>query len=82
MKLLCLDIGNTSITICDYKNEKLGEITRVASNENFINQLTNYNIGNFDFIILCSVVPSLTKLLINYCKNDFLCQIQGFNSTL
>ena len=26
MKLLCLDIGNTSITICDYKNEKL-EIT-------------------------------------------------------
>ena len=26
MKLLCMDIGNTSITICDYKNEKLGEI--------------------------------------------------------
>ena len=69
MKLLCLDIGNTSITICDYKNEKLGEITRVASNENFINHLTNYYIENFDFIILCSVVPSLTKILINYCKN-------------
>ena len=70
MKLLCLDIGNTSITICDYKNQELGEITRVASNENFINQLTNYNIGNFDFIILCSVVPNLTKLLISYCKNN------------
>ena len=69
MKLLCLDIGNTSITICDYKNEKLGEITRVASDENFINQLTRYNLGSFDFIILCSVVPNLTKLLINYCKN-------------
>ena len=69
MKLLCLDIGNTSIAICDYKNEKLGEITRVASDENFINQLTRYNLGSFDFIILCSVVPNLTKLLINYCKN-------------
>ena len=69
MKLLCLDIGNTSITICDYKNEKLGEITRVASDENFINHLTRYNLGSFDFIILCSVVPNLTKLLINYCKN-------------
>ena len=69
MKLLCLDIGNTSITICDYKNEKLGEITRVASDENFINQLTKYNLGSFDYIILCSVVPNLTKLLINYCKN-------------
>ena len=50
-------------------NEKLGEITRVASDENFINQLTKYNLGNFDYIILCSVVPNLTKLLINYCKN-------------
>ena len=70
MKLLCLDIGNTSITICDYKNEKLGKIIRVESNKNFINQLSSYNLENFNFIIVCSVVPSLTKILINYCKDN------------
>tara|TARA_B100000674_G_scaffold407150_1_gene354264 strand:- start:1179 stop:1916 length:738 start_codon:yes stop_codon:yes gene_type:complete len=70
MKLLCLDIGNTSITVCAYKNEKLGEITRVESDKNFINQLSSYNLKNFNFIIVCSVVPSLTKILINYCKNN------------
>ena len=61
MKLLCLDIGNTSITICDYENEKLGEITRVESDKNFINQLNSYNLENFNYIILCSVVPKLNK---------------------
>ena len=56
MKLLCLDIGNTSITICDYKNEKLGKIIRVESNKNFINQLSSYKLENFNFLITKNVI--------------------------
>ena len=67
MNLLCVDIGNTSIAICQTSNKELGEIIRFPSNGNFISLLSKYNINSIDKVVLCSVVPEFTKILIEYC---------------
>jgi len=82
MKLLCLDIGNTSITICQTANRKIGKITRFPSNCDFIPSLSKYNLESQDKIIVCSVVPELTKELINFCKiNDLDLFEINYNNT-
>ena len=68
MKLLCIDIGNTSITTCKISNKEMGEIVRLPSNSSFTKSLDKYNFRLIDRVILCSVVPELTKILIEFCK--------------
>ena len=68
MNLLCVDIGNTSITTCQTKKKEIGEITRFPSSSDFISLLSKYNINSIDRIVVCSVVPELTNILINFCK--------------
>ena len=68
MNLLCLDIGNTSITVCKSSKAKLGKLTRIPSSDHFTDTLSNYDLELIESIIVCSVVPELTEILTNYCK--------------
>ena len=70
MNLLCLDIGNTSITICKSNKKILGPLNRIPTSKNFTDVLSGYNLKSIDSIIMCSVVPELTNILINYCKSN------------
>jgi len=84
LNLLCLDIGNTSITICKSSKMNLGELTRISSSKKFINTLSTYDLESIKSIVVCSVVPELTDILINYCKlnNIDLFEINYKNSHL
>ena len=68
MKLLCIDIGNTSITTCQISNKDIGKIERLPSNSSFTKSLDKYDFRLIDRVILCSVVPELTKILIEFCR--------------
>ena len=70
MILLCLDIGNTSILICQSNNKTPGKLNRIPISKDFIEILCTYNLKSIDSIIVCSVVPELTKILTNYCKTN------------
>jgi len=70
MNLLCLDIGNTSITICKSYKKMLGPLNRIPSSKNFTEILSDYDPKSIDSIIMCSVVPELTNILVNYCKSN------------
>ena len=70
MNLLCLDIGNTSITICKSYKKMLGPLNRIPSSKNFTEILSDYDPKSIDSIIMCSVVPELTTILVNYCKSN------------
>lgn len=68
MNLLCLDIGNTSITVCKSSKTNLDKLTRIPSSNHFIDTLSNYDLELIESIIVCSVVPELTEILIKYCR--------------
>ena len=70
MNLLCLDIGNTSIAICKSNKKILGPLNRVPTSKNFTEILSDYDLKSIDSIIMCSVVPELTNILVNYCKSN------------
>ena len=70
MILLCLDIGNTSITICKSNKKMLGTLNRIPTSKNFTEILSDYDLKSIDSIIMCSVVPELTNILVNYCKSN------------
>jgi len=71
--ILAIDIGNTSVTCCLFKN---GIIIK-KFNIDFLEELDNkINTINIKKIIISSVVPKLTNKYLNYCKQ------QGYKNNL
>lgn len=75
--LLALDIGNTSITIGVYSNDKLLEVKRIPSNIHFSNkkyeQLLLDTVGDIEVTdcIIASVVNGLDKTLFEAVKSIY-----------
>jgi len=83
--LLCLDVGNTNITIGLYKGEQLGPHWRLATDhdrtpDEFAMQLINLltfaklTINDIDGVALASVVPPLTGKWIELCRDYLHCE--------
>lgn len=83
--LLCLDIGNTNVTIGLYVGEQLGPHWRLATDhdrtpDEFAMQLINLlnfaqlTIHDIDGVALASVVPPLTGKWVELCRAYLLCE--------
>lgn len=83
--LLCLDIGNTNVTIGLYTGEDLGPHWRLATDhdrtpDEFAMQLINLltfaklTINDIDGVALASVVPPLTGRWVELCRNYLQCE--------
>ena len=66
MNILCLDIGNTSISLCESRNLKLGKLKRVPCSDDFMKVFSNYDLDSINQVLLCSVVPNITDIIINF----------------
>jgi type III pantothenate kinase len=80
--ILCIDVGNTNITLGIYQEEKLGARWRLATDHNrmpdeyglqFVNLLAHVGISpqSIQGICMASVVPSLSGKIIQACQ-DYL----------
>ena len=74
MNILCLDIGNTSITFCEVTNN-ITSLKRLSKSKNAINFFKDYNTNNIKEVIISSVVPNLTNQIV---KNFQLKKIPVF----
>ena len=83
--LLCLDIGNTNVTIGLYTGDQLGPHWRLATDHDrtpdefamqLINLLTfaNLAIKDIDGVALASVVPPLTGKWVELCRTYLRCE--------
>ena len=83
--LLCLDIGNTNVTIGLYAGEQLGPHWRLATDhdrtpDEFAMQLINLlnfarlTINDIDGVALASVVPPLTGKWVELCRAYLQCE--------
>ncbi|NLO46354.1 MAG: type III pantothenate kinase [Clostridiales bacterium] len=83
--LLCIDIGNTNITLGAFKNHELVFVSRLATESdktddqcavelNNIFRLYGVSPSNFDGAIICSVVPELNRSAFSAVKK--LCGIE------
>lgn len=83
--LLCLDIGNTNVTIGLYAGEQLGPHWRLATDhdrtpDEFAMQLINLltfaqlTINEIDGVALASVVPPLTGKWVELCRTYLQCE--------
>jgi type III pantothenate kinase len=83
--LLCIDIGNTNITLGIYQDGKLGPCWRLATNQEqmpdeFGVQLVgllqhkNINIKEVKQASIASVVPPLTSRWVEVCQNYLMCE--------
>ena len=72
--LFAIDIGNSNIHIGFFDDEKLLHTFRLGTDKNrttdeyamlikSISELNGYNIGDFDGVIIGSVVPTLTNTI-------------------
>ena len=82
--ILCIDIGNTSITYAIWENNNFNSINRVSSNKHDLNINDNSNIN---YIAISSVVPNLTDYYQkyfnqNYNINPFIVNYQNCNINL
>ena len=80
--LLALDIGNTNITLGVFRGETLEATARLATDASrmpdeyglMISQLLpakGVSPGDVKAIVLCSVVPTLTRTIVEVCENYF-----------
>jgi len=80
--ILCIDVGNTNITLGIYQEEKLGARWRLATDHNrmpdeyglqFVNLLAHAGLSSQSIqgICMASVVPSLSGKIIQACQ-DYL----------
>ncbi len=80
--ILCIDVGNTNITLGIYQEEKLGARWRLATDHNrmpdeyglqFVNLLAHTGLSpqSIQGICMASVVPSLSGKIIQACQ-DYL----------
>ncbi len=69
--ILLIDIGNTTIDIGIYKENKLSFLKKIKTHQKFC-----VNLRNIKNAIICSVVPPKTKEVLNYLKkrkiNNFI----------
>ena len=63
MTILCLDIGNTSITYCKVIDSKFQSLDRYASSDKLSSLLDSIDLSNVHAVVISSVVPSLSKKL-------------------
>ena len=69
MNILCLDIGNTSISYCKASLDKpIKAINRISKYEDIVKFFNNYDISNIEQIIISSVVPNLSNQLVKQFK--------------
>jgi len=69
MNTLCLDIGNTSISYCEVNNKRnIESIKRIYRHEDVIDFFKNYDTNNINQVIISSVVPKISKILIKEFK--------------
>ena len=66
--ILCVDIGNTSITYAIWDNNEFNQINRIPTGEH---KLTLINKNEIQDIAISSVVPNLTDYYQNYFKKTF-----------
>ena len=64
MRVLCLDIGNTSVAYCEV-NQTLFSINRLPNSSDVLGFLKKYNYKNVDQVVVSSVVPSLSADIVN-----------------
>ena len=69
MNLLCIDIGNTTISVAKSKNGKFNKISRFESDKDPSLCIGKYDIQN---IAIASVVPKISESYSKYCR-DLLC---------
>ena len=65
MNFHCIDIGNTSTSLCHVKNNVLGKLTRILNNENSIKYFLDCKYRNIDKVIISSVVPDISNQIID-----------------
>ena len=66
--ILCIDIGNTSITYAILENNNFNSINRISSNKHELNITDNSNIKH---IAISSVVPNLTDYYQQFFNQKF-----------
>tara|TARA_B110000438_G_scaffold295538_1_gene338685 strand:- start:297 stop:1025 length:729 start_codon:yes stop_codon:yes gene_type:complete len=74
LNILCLDIGNTSITFSEVSND-ITQLKRLSKSKDAINFFKNYNTDNIEEVVISSVVPNLSNQII---ENFKLKQIRVF----
>jgi len=67
--ILCLDIGNTSITYCKVIDSKFQSLDRYASSDKLSSLLDSIDLSNVHTVVISSVVPSLSKKLYDLLKS-------------
>jgi len=72
MNILCIDIGNTSISYCYVKNNQLEKLNRISNSDNLFKEISRDKTENIDLLLLCSVVPKLTSVIFKYAKSKKL----------
>ena len=68
MNILCLDIGNTSITFSEVYND-ITQLKRLSRSKDAINFFKNYNTDNIEEVVISSVVPNLSNQIIENFKS-------------
>ena len=71
MKILCLDIGNTSTTFC-VAEKVINALNRIPRSEDVISFFNNYDSNNINQVIISSVVPELSIQLKDIFKSKNL----------
>ena len=71
MNLLLIDIGNTHVVCAILQDDTIVERLRIPSDLNFFNQLIPLKTHAFDGVVLSSVVPVLTEVYVEACRNLF-----------
>ncbi len=66
--LLAVDIGNTNIVLGYFKGNRLVSRKRILSNGKFSADVLR---KNFDAVVIASVVPSLTRIIVNAIRRQF-----------
>ena len=68
MNILCIDIGNTSISYCHVKDDIIGKLNRILNSDNLLEIFSEKNLNGIDLVLVCSVVPKLTSTIFEYSK--------------
>ena len=71
MNILCLDIGNTSITYCEV-TEDIKSLNRLPKSLDAIDFFESYDISNIDQVVVSSVVPNLSEQMTDIFKSKNL----------
>ncbi len=74
--ILCIDIGNTSITYSTWDGKKFSSIKRISTGEHV---LKTPDSNSLESIAISSVVPNLTNYYYNYFNENF--EIEPFIAT-